>query len=92
MVDKNGLFNVVSEIKGKIGSDILYISGITQDGRKSFKLLLQGSQVLAVEYRDGSGVRTIRVKDREAAENAMNITSTIEGAYTINIWVPVGGA
>ncbi|WP_297071657.1 hypothetical protein [Thermococcus sp.] len=45
-----------------------------------------------MEYRDGSGVRTIRVKDREAAENAMNITSTIEGAYTINVWVPVGGA
>ncbi len=92
MVDENGLFNVVREIKGKIGSEILYVSGITQDGRKSFKLLLQGSQVLAVEYRDESGVRTIKVETDETAEKAMDILSAIDGPYTINVWVPVGGA
>ncbi|NJE03374.1 hypothetical protein [Thermococcus sp. MV11] len=92
IVQKGGLLNVITEIRDRLSDSVLYVSGVTQDGSRSFKLLLRGSQVLAVEYRDQNGSRVVKVEDENTAREALEIVSGIEGAYMVNVWVPVGGA
>jgi hypothetical protein len=92
IVQRGGLLDVITEIRGRLSDSVLYVSGVTQDGSRSFKLLLRGSQVLAVEYRDQNGSRVVKVEDENTAREALEIVSGIEGAYMVNVWVPVGGA
>lgn len=91
IVQKGRLLDVVGELRQKIVQRMIYISGITSDGLKAFKLLIEGSQILALEYRDSEGVRTVKVKDDTSARNALEIISGIEGVYMLNVWVPLGG-
>ncbi|WP_258084461.1 hypothetical protein [Thermococcus thermotolerans] len=91
IIQKGGLFDVIMEMRGKLSYSTLYVSGITQDGMKAFKLLIKGSQVLAVEYRNQNGTQVVKVEDDETARKALEIVSGIEGAYMVNVWVPVGG-
>ncbi|QDA31448.1 hypothetical protein FH039_07355 [Thermococcus indicus] len=91
LVAPGELLNVIMDIRKNIPEDVLYVSGITQDGVKGFKLLLRRSQILAVEYRDGEGVKTLKVRDETAAREALELVSKVSGAYMVNVWVPVGG-
>ncbi|WP_457751192.1 hypothetical protein [Thermococcus sp.] len=91
VIQKGSLLNVILELRGKLQDEVLYVSGVTQDGMSSFKLLLRGSQILAIEYRDKNGPRIVKVENEETARRALELVSGVEGAYMINVWVPVGG-
>ncbi|ASA77442.1 hypothetical protein [Thermococcus sp. 5-4] len=91
IIGEGKLLEVVMELRGNLRDDVLYVSGITQDGTKSFKLLLRRSQILAVEYRDSDGTRTVKVDTEPRTREALELVSKVEGAYMINVWVPVGG-
>ncbi len=91
VVQKGGLLNLVLELRENLKDDVLYVSGITQDGSKSFKLLLRKSQILALEYRSDNEIKVVKVEDDASARQALEFVSRIEGAYMVNAWVPVGG-
>ncbi len=91
IINEGALLEVITEIRAKLAEDVLYVSGITQDGTKSFKLLLRGSQILAVEYRDSKGVETVKVDSDFQVRRALELISNVSGPYMINVWVPVGG-
>ncbi len=91
IVPQGGLFDVIAELRKSTREDVLYVSGIVQDGSKSFKMLLHGSQIVALEYREGGELKTVKVENEEKAKEVVDIASNIEGAYMINVWVPVGG-
>jgi|GEM_PF-5928204 len=91
VIQKGTLLDVILELRGKIRDEVLYVSGVTQDGMSSFKLLMRGSQILAMEYRDRNGPRIVKVENEENAREALELVSGVEGAYMINVWVPVGG-
>jgi len=90
VIGEGSLFDVLHELMEKAGSEVLYVSGITSDGSKGFKVLVRGSQVLAVEVR-ASGVRTVKVTDEASAREAIELLSKVSGAYMLNAWVPAGG-
>ncbi|AEH24241.1 hypothetical protein [Pyrococcus yayanosii] len=91
MIENRKFFDVLMELKKTVSARIIYISGITPDGNKAFKVLIKDSQILALEHRDGVTAETIKVDDEETARKVFEILSRIEGTYMINIWVPVGG-
>ncbi|MBP1910921.1 hypothetical protein [Thermococcus stetteri] len=91
VISPGELANLLGELRSKLNSSVLYVSGITQDGTSSFKVLLDGSQILAIEYRGNEGVEVIKVTDEASAKKALNVISKISGAYMVNVWVPVGG-
>ncbi|NJE10239.1 hypothetical protein [Thermococcus sp. MAR1] len=91
IIERGKFLEVVGDLRKDIGETVLYVSGVTQDGLRSFKILLAGTQVRAVEYRDEKGVLTIKVKDEDSARSALELISRIEGPHMINVWVPVGG-
>ena len=91
VVGQNGFFDLVNELRAAVNEGILYISGITNDGTSSFKVLLNGSRIMAIEYRGKDGVKAVKVDDEEGAKAAIEIASSISGAYLVNVWVPVGG-
>ncbi|WP_456396930.1 hypothetical protein [Thermococcus sp.] len=91
MVPRQKLLDVVGEFREKVANSIIYVSGITSDGLSSFKLLMNGSQILALEYRGPDGTHIIKVGDETSARKALELLSGIEGVYMINVWVPVGG-
>ncbi|WP_297069176.1 hypothetical protein [Thermococcus sp.] len=85
------LLELVMELRGNIRDEVLYVSGITQDGTKSFKLLLRRTQLLAVEYRDSEGTKTVKADTESRMKEALELVSRVEGTYMVNVWVPVGG-
>ncbi|WP_297073086.1 hypothetical protein [Thermococcus sp.] len=91
IIGKNGFFDLVGELRANVKDKILYISGITNDGTKSFKVLLEGSRILAIEYRDENGPKALKVQNEADARAAVELASLIEGAFMVNVWVPVGG-
>ena len=91
IIGENGFFDLVSELRTTIPDRILYISGITNDGTSSFKVLLEGSRILAIEHRTQGGVKVVKVENDEDARTAVEIASEIKGTYMVNVWVPVGG-
>ncbi len=91
VISAEGLLGLIGELRGNIRSNVLYISGITNDGTRSFKVLLNGSRVLAIEFRDKNGTEVIKVEDDEDAGKALELTKKVQGAYMVNVWVPVGG-
>ncbi|WP_457742510.1 hypothetical protein [Thermococcus sp.] len=90
VIGEGKLFDVLHELMEKAGSEVLYVSGITSDGAKGFKVLVRGSQILAVEIRD-EGIQTIKVIDEMSAREAIELLSKVSGAYMLNAWVPAGG-
>jgi len=54
-------------------------------------VLVRGSQVLAVELRNGSDVRTSKVEGEDGVREAVELLSKVSGAYMVNAWVPAGG-
>ncbi|WP_456421693.1 hypothetical protein [Thermococcus sp.] len=91
LIQEGKFFDVLHEIMEKAGSDVIYVSGITSDGTKGFKVLLRGTQVLAVEIRSGTSVETVKVTDEMTAQRALHLLSNVSGAYMLNAWVPAGG-
>jgi hypothetical protein len=91
VVNPGELMELLGELRSKLNSSVLYVSGITQDGTSSFKVLLDGSQILALEFRGTAGVEVIKVTDEASAKKALDVISKISGAYMVNVWVPVGG-
>ncbi len=91
IIGEKGLFGLISELRGNIPNSILYVSGITENGERSFKVLLKESRILAIEVRDGNNVRTIKVENDDDARNALDIASKVGGTYMVNVWVPTGG-
>ncbi|GAB6135462.1 hypothetical protein [Thermococcus prieurii] len=91
VIPEGGFFNVLNEILEKAGSEVLYLSGITSDGTSGFKVLVRGSQVLAVELRNGSEVKTLKVEGEDGVREAVELLSKVSGAYMVNAWVPAGG-
>ncbi|ASJ07320.1 hypothetical protein [Thermococcus pacificus] len=91
IIGEKGLFDIISELRATIPDRILYISGITSDGSSSFKVLLDGSRILAIEHRTSEGVEVVKVENDEDARRALEIASGIKGAYMVNVWVPIGG-
>ncbi len=91
VVQEGKLIEIIQDLMGKSGSDVLYVSGITSDGRRSFKVILNGSQIIAVEIRNEGGLKTIKVKNEESAREAMGLLLSVSGAYMLNAWVPAGG-
>ncbi len=91
IIGEKGLFDLIGELRATINDRPLYISGITNDGTSSFKVLLDGSQILAIEYRGAEGMKTVKVENDDEARKAVDIASEIKGTYMINVWVPVGG-
>ena len=91
VIPEGSFFNVLNEILEKAGSEVLYLSGITSDGTSGFKVLARGSQVLAVELRNGSDVKTLKVEGEEGVREAVELLSKVSGAYMVNAWVPAGG-
>ncbi|WP_297458049.1 hypothetical protein [Thermococcus sp.] len=91
VIGNGGLFDLVGELRGTMRDRILYISGVTSDGTSSFKVLLDGSRILAIEYRGPEGVEVIKVEGDEDARKAAEIAAKISGPYMVNVWVPIGG-
>jgi len=91
IIGNGGLFDLIGELRSMINERTLYISGITSDGTKAFKVLLEGSRILAIEHRGEEGVRAVKVEGEESAREAVEIASEIKGTYMVNVWVPVGG-
>ena len=91
VIGDNGFFDLVSELRATVKENVLYISGITSDGASSFKVLLNGSRIMAIEYRGKDEVKAVKVEDEEGARKAMEIAFGIKGPYMVNVWVPVGG-
>lgn len=91
MIEGGKFFDVLMELRKTANNDVLYVSGVTSDGARSFKALLQGSRILAIEYREGADGQVVKVEDEETAAEALRLASSIEGVYMINVWVPVGG-
>ncbi|NJE00827.1 hypothetical protein [Thermococcus sp. JdF3] len=91
IVGQGKLLDVIMELRGNLQDEVLYVSGITQDGTKSFKLLLRRSQILAVEYRDSEGITVVKADSESETRKALELVSKVEGAYMVNVWVPVGG-
>ena len=91
VINQNGFFDLMSELRATVKESVLYISGITNDGTSSFKVLLNGSRIMAIEYRGKNGVNAVKVEDEEKAKTAVEIASSISGPYMVNVWVPVGG-
>ncbi len=91
IVGEEGLLSLISELRSTIKDRILYISGITNDGANSFKVLLEGSRILAIEYRNPKGTSAMKVESDEDAKKAVELASEVRGTYMTNVWVPVGG-
>ncbi|ALM74831.1 hypothetical protein [Thermococcus barophilus] len=91
LIENGKFFYVIAELKEDARSEVIYISGITPDGSKSFKVFLRRSQILAVEHREKGTLKTVKVKDEKTAKSALDLLSRISGTYMINVWVPVGG-
>jgi len=91
MIERGALPDMLAELKFRAGSEVLYVSGVTSDGSRSFKVLLRGNQVVAVEVRDGARVETVKVEGDTDAERAMELLRSVEGSYMLNVWVPAGG-
>ncbi len=91
ILGEEGLLGLASELRATIPDRILYVSGITSDGTSSFKVLLDGSRVLAIEHRTQEGVKAVKVENDEDAKVAFDVAAGIRGAYMVNVWVPVGG-
>lgn len=91
VVSRGGFFDLIAELRAEVSERVIYISGITGDGLKAFKVLLSGSRIMAIEYRDPEGVRAVKVNGENDAKLAGEIASRIDGAFTVNVWVPVGG-
>ncbi len=91
VIGEKGLFDLIGELRDMIQSKILYVSGITNDGASSFKVLLDGSRILAIEYRTQESVKAVKVEKDEDARMAIEIASEIKGTYMVNVWIPVGG-
>ena len=90
VIAEGRIFELLHDLMEKAGSEVLYVSGVTSDGAKGFKVLMRGTQIMAVEVR-GSGVRTIKVVDEKSAREAVSLLSGISGAYMLNAWIPAGG-
>ncbi len=91
VIGEEGVLSLVGELRSSIRDRILYISGITSDGSSSFKLLLDGSRILALEYRGTEGIQVIKVQGEEDSRKAVELVAGIKGPYMVNVWVPVGG-
>ena len=46
VIGEGGLLGLVGELRESIANRVLYISGVTSDGMKSFKVLVEGSRIL----------------------------------------------
>lgn len=90
-IQPGGFLDVLGEIVGKVGGNVVYLSGITSDGTSGFKVLVRGSEILAVEVRNGSEVKTIKVRGEDDVREAVELLSKVFGAYMVNAWVPAGG-
>jgi len=91
VIGDGGLLGLVGELRESIANRVLYISGVTSDGMKSFKVLVEGSRILAIEARDSGTIEALKVENDEDARKAMELASSVRGAYMVNVWVPVGG-
>jgi len=91
IIPQGGLLETIAELRKNIGERVIYVSGITSDGSKAFKLLMEGTQILAIEYRDGGDTKVVKVDSEESAREALELASKADGTYTINVWVPIGG-
>jgi len=92
-IKKGQLFESLMKIISNYEGEIFYISGVSQDGIKSFKVLLDQGRITAIHYRDGKGSESVKVtgNNQDEAIKAFQIADKIEGVYMINIWVPIGG-
>ncbi|EEB74854.1 hypothetical protein [Thermococcus sp. AM4] len=90
VIAEGRIFELLHDLMEKAGSEVLYVSGVTSDGTKGFKVLMRGTQIMAVEVRGGE-VRTIKVVDEKSAREAVSLLSGISGAYMLNAWIPAGG-
>lgn len=92
-IQKGQLFESLMKIISNYREETFYISGINQDGTKSFKVLLDQGRITAIQYRDSTGTESVKVmgNNQDEAIKAFQIAEKIEGVYMINIWVPVGG-
>ena len=91
VIGEKGLFDLIGELRATVKDRILYVSGITNDGTSAFKVLLEGSRILAIEHRTSEGVKVVKVENEEDAREAIDVASKINGAFMVNVWVPVGG-
>jgi len=91
IISGGGFFDFIGELRAGVSDSLIYISGITSDGVKAFKILLSGSRIMAIEYRSPEGVQAVKVNGENDARLAGEIASGIEGAFMVNVWVPVGG-